>query len=95
MVKPDENLVLLKNPEYSTTILPDGKWLFLDSDTNRVVVVTPTAGVFWEHCTGKSSLSEIITQISNLYPEIEKKTIRDDVNNIVPLFIENNLVTKV
>jgi len=91
----NEATVLSKNLEYSTTILPDGKWLFLESNTNQVVVVSPTAGVFWEHCTGESSLSEIISDIARLYPDTGQHEIEQDVYKIVPMLIKHNLIQKV
>lgn len=86
--------VLARNPDYSPTILPDGNWIFFNSKTNQVVVTSPTAGVFWELCTGRSSVNKIIKEVAKIYPEQNIKSIRDDVSHIIPTFLEHKLLYK-
>lgn len=88
-----DSTLLVKNTEYSATILPDGNWIFMYPPTNRIVVTTPSAGIFWECCTGELELDKVIRKIAKLYPNQRIDEIRNDVFKIAPTFIQHQLLT--
>ena len=85
--------LLSKNIKFSTTVLPDGNWIFFYAPTNRVIITSPTAGIFWELCTGKSKLEKIIQGVSKFYPSQDIKDISNDVFKIVPALIKHKLLS--
>ena len=89
----NDSTLLSKNKKFSTTVLPDGNWIFFYAPTNRVIVTSPTAGIFWELCTGKSKLEKIIQEVSKFYPAQDVKDIKNDVFKIAPTLIKHKLLT--
>ena len=73
-----------KNIKFSTTVLPDGNWIFFYAPTNRVIITSPTAGIFWELCTGKSKLEKIIQEVCKFYPSQDIKDISNYAFKIIP-----------
>ncbi len=91
--KINDSTFLVKKPGFTTTVLPNGNWVFFDEENNKVVVMSATAGIFWELCSGVPDLGELTKQIAALYPDVKATTIRKDVQNIIPQLFQNDLLT--
>ncbi len=88
----DESAVLVKNPQYRPTVLPDGSWVLIDESSGETVALSSSAGIFWELCTGERSIAAIVDRISELYPDADVAAIRSDICSIAPRLLELNVV---
>jgi hypothetical protein len=84
--------VLCKNPDLSASVLPDGRWMLYNRVENTFVVLNATAGVFWEFCDGKTSVSEIVAEMQTLYPDVDSATVTKEIERTIPTLIEQGLL---
>ena len=88
----DSTIKLIKNSRLEASVLPDGNWVLLEPASNEVVVLSPTAGIFWELCSGERELEAVIKEFSDLYPDQSSENIRQEVFESVRTMIDRELL---
>jgi hypothetical protein len=83
---------LVKNGTFRASVLPDGRWILFEPTTNRVAVLTSSAGVFWELCSGEAALSSVIAELAALYPDRPPEGIAADAYEVAQAMIDGDLV---
>lgn len=85
-------LIPQKTASYSATVLPDGRWLLYNTQANTAITLNAPAGIFWELCDGRTPLTDIITQLHELYPDISYSVLESETRSMMNVFIEQGLI---
>lgn len=65
----------------------EGEILLYHLEDNSIYYLNQTAALIWHLCDGRRTVDEIITKVSEAYPE-SAGTIAGDVENILQQFLE-------
>lgn len=76
-------LVPQRNQAFFSTVLPDGSWILFDRLTSDTVVLSASAGVFWELCAEGRTVDEIVDELLTIYPEAARDGIARDVSTVL------------
>jgi len=79
--------------EFGVTILPDGRWLLYDRESNTATTLEAPSGIFWELCDGQTTLTEIISEIHSYYPDIDVETLEAQSWELLSALIDQGLVS--
>ncbi len=59
-------MMLKRNPEIKSQLLPDGHLVLFDEKTQWAHILNPTGAIFWELCDGSCSQDEAIALIQDI-----------------------------
>ncbi len=71
----------LKDPDVRDELLADGTMVLFQPSTRQIVTLNRAAALVWESCDGAHSRSDIVTELSAIFPETP--TIEHDVEVIL------------
>jgi hypothetical protein len=83
---------IVKNTTYRASVLPDGRWILFEPTSNTVAVLSSSAGVFWELCTGELPMAAVIKEIASLYPDRDTQEITTDAFDVARDMLARDLV---
>jgi hypothetical protein len=87
------SLIPHKSAHFNATVLPDGRWLLYNSSMREAVTLTASAGILWELCDGQTSVSDLVQQLQELYPETPHSLLETEILHLLQHFLEQGIVT--
>jgi hypothetical protein len=74
-------------------VLPDGRWLLYNQTARQAITLTAPAGILWELCDGVTTVSSLIQQLREFYPETPADQLETETMRMLRQFLEQGLVT--
>lgn len=69
----------------------DDEYVLFNAKNTKVTYLNASAAMVWTLCDGKTSVDDIITELTTQYPE-QQQQINDDVMNVMQELVNNELL---
>lgn len=69
----------------------DGELLLYSPESTRSIYMNSTASIIWRLCDGKLTVGEIVSLLSEAFPDASD-SMETDVVDSIQLFIDNNAI---
>ena len=79
------------NPDFVARELED-ELVLLHCPTGKLFTLSRTAAILWYHCDGTKNEAGILAEFAALFPEVDRGTLRRDVETTLALFREQAIV---